>query len=74
MKTVEFLSRRERSVQDSLPYRRVLTTHAMYTCIFVCSVTLLFVHNLVVSLESVVAAFPRRQLSSVSNGEAVGDR
>ena len=34
-----------------LQCRRVLTTQALYTCIFVCSVNLLFVQTLFVSLE-----------------------
>ena len=39
-------------VQDLLLYRRVLTTQALYTCNFVCSLSLLFVQTLFVSLES----------------------
>ena len=38
--------------------RRVLTTQALYTCIFACSENLLFVQTLFVSLDSVVATFP----------------
>ena len=58
--------RRERRVKYVLPYRRVLTTQALYTCIFECSVSLLFFQTLFVSVESVVAAFPMHLLSSVS--------
>ena len=65
------LSCRERRVQDVMLYRRVLTTRALYTCIVVCSVSWLFVKTLFVSLESVVAAFPMRLLSSVSREMSV---
>ena len=54
--------------------QKVLTTHALYTCTIVRSVSLPFVQTLFFSLESVVAAFPRRLLSSGSKGETVGDR
>ena len=62
IKLLSFLSCPECRVQDSLPYRRVLTTQALYTCIFMCSVSvslqLQFVQTVLVSLESVAAAFP----------------
>ena len=65
-KLLSLLSCQESIVQDSLPYRRVLTTQILYTWVFVCSVSLLFIQTLFVSLVSVVAAFPMRLLSSVS--------
>ena len=50
---VSSLAGRAARVQDSLSYRRLLTKQALYTCIFVCSVSLLFVETLFVSLDSV---------------------
>lgn len=45
-------------VHVSLPYRTVLMTQALYTTIFVFTVSLAFVHTRVVRRASVVAAFP----------------
>ena len=51
-------------VQVSLPYRSMLTMHALYTWPFICSINLLFFQNHCFSLLSIVAAFPMYLLSS----------
>ena len=64
-KALSLLSWEAYRVQDSLAYRRVLSTQALYTAILVLSVSMLLFHTLWDSLARVVEALPILLLISV---------